>query len=157
PATALHTYGFDTLSNQGQGQTIAIVDAYDDPSIEADLGVFSQQTNLPPCSKANGCFQQVYASGKKPALNAGWTMEIALDVEWAHAIAPKANIVLVEAASNGMGDLFRAVDVAVQSGASAISMSWGAPENMTEAANDSHFAHNGVTFTVASGDNGSGV
>jgi subtilase family serine protease len=157
PTTVRHTYGFDLLSNQGQGQTIGIVDAYDDPNIEADLGVFNQQMGLPSCTKANGCFQHIYATGKKPAFTASWTMEIALDVEWAHAMAPKANIVLVEAASNGMGDLFHAVDVAVQSGASVITMSWGAGEGLMEAANDTHFAHNGVTFTASSGDQGSGV
>ena len=157
PTTVRHTYGFDLLSNQGQGQTIGIVDAYDDPNIEADLAVFNQQTGLPSCTKANGCFRQVYATGKKPALNASWTMEIALDVEWAHAMAPKANIVLVEAASNGMGDLYHAVDTAVQSGASVITMSWGGNESSMESASDTHFAHNGVTFTAASGDQGSGV
>jgi subtilase family serine protease len=157
PATVRHTYGFDLLSNQGQGQTIGIVDAYDDPNIEADLGVFSQQTGLPACTKANGCLRQVYANGSKPALNASWTMEIALDVEWAHAIAPKANIVLVEAASNGNSDLLHAVDVAVTSGASVVSMSWGSPENVFETSSDTHFSHNGITFTASSGDNGSGM
>jgi subtilase family serine protease len=157
PTTVQHTYGFDLLSNQGQGQTIAIVDAYDDPNITADLAVFSTQMGLPSCTTANGCFRQVYASGSRPALNAGWSMEIALDVEWAHAMAPKANIVLVEAASNGSGDLYHAVDVAVATGASVVSMSWGSPEIPWESGNDTHFAHNGITFTAASGDVGSGV
>jgi len=157
PTMVRHAYGFDLVSNQGAGQIIAIVDAYDDPNIEADLAVFNQQFSLAACTTANGCFRKVYASGSKPAANAGWAMEISLDVEWAHALAPQAKIVLVEAASNNMSDLFHAVDVAVQSGASVISSSWGCPEYSGERANDNHFAINGVTFTASSGDSGNGV
>jgi subtilase family serine protease len=157
PAVVRHAYGFDLVANQGAGQTIGIVDAYDDPNVEGDLGVFNKQFGLPSCTTANGCFRKVYAAGQKPAANANWSMEIALDVEWAHAMAPQAKIVLVEAASNRMGDLFHAVDVAVQNGASVVSASWGCPEYGGERGDDVHFAVNGVTFTVASGDNGNGV
>jgi subtilase family serine protease len=157
PAMVRHAYGFDLLTNQGAGQTIGIVDAYDDPNIEADLAVFGKQFGLPSCTTANGCFRKVYAAGRKPATDANWSMEIALDVEWAHAMAPQAKIVLVEAASNRMSDLFRAIDVAVQNGASVVSSSWGCPEYSGERGDDNHFAYNGVTFTVASGDNGNGV
>jgi subtilase family serine protease len=146
PAMVRHAYGFDLVSNQGAGQTIAIVDAYDDPNIESDLAVFNQQFGLAACTTANGCFRKIYASGSKPAANAGWAMEISLDVEWAHALAPQAKIVLVEAASNNTGDLLHAVDVAVQSGASVVSSSWGCPEYSGERGNDNHFAVNGVTF-----------
>jgi subtilase family serine protease len=157
PAMVRHSYGFDLVANQGAGQTIGIVDAYDDPNIEADLAVFNQQFGLAACSTANGCFRKVYAAGRKPATDAGWSMEIALDVEWAHALAPQAKIVLVESASNRMSDLYHAVDVAVQSGASVVSSSWGCPEYASERNDDNHFSHNGVTFTVSSGDNGNGV
>ncbi len=157
PTMVRHAYGFDLISNQGAGQTIAIVDAYDDPNIEADLAIFNQQFALAACSTANGCFRKVYATGSKPAANAGWSMEVSLDVEWAHALAPQAKIVLVEAASNSMNDLLHAVDVAVQNGASVVSSSWGCPEYSAERSNDNHFASNGVTFTASSGDNGNGV
>jgi subtilase family serine protease len=157
PAVVRHAYGFDKVTNQGAGQTIAVVDAYDDAHAEADLAVFSKQFGLAACTTANGCFSKVYATGQKPAANAGWAMEIALDVEWAHAIAPQARIVLVEAASNNLGDLYHGVDVAVRNGASVVSMSWGCPEYSGERGDDAHFASTGVTFTASSGDNGSGV
>jgi len=157
PGTVRHAYGFDALANQGKGQIIALVDAYDDPNAEADLAVFDRQFSLPDCTTANGCFRKIFAAGRKPSSDAGWSMEIALDVEWAHALAPQAKIILVEAASNRMSDLLRAVDVAVQNGASVVSASWGCPEYSGERGDDGHFSVNGVTFTVASGDNGTGV
>ncbi len=158
PARARHAYGFDLLANQGAGQTIGIVDAYDDPNIESDLSVFNTTFGLPACTSGNGCFQKIYASGTKPSTNAGWALEISLDVEWAHAIAPQAKIILVEAASNSFANLLHAVDVAVQSGASVVSMSWGGGEFSSETSFDSaHFSVNGVTFTASSGDSGNGV
>ncbi|HYL82651.1 MAG TPA: S8 family serine peptidase, partial [Candidatus Angelobacter sp.] len=157
PAQVRHAYGFDLVQNQGAGQVIGIVDAYDDPNIEADLGVFSRQFNLPACTSANGCFRKVYATGRKPVGNSNWGVEIALDVEWAHAIAPQATILLVEANSNSLADLFSAVDVAVRNGASAVSMSWTSGEFSGEIRQDTHFAVTGVTFLAASGDVGTGV
>jgi len=157
PAQTRHAYGFDLVANQGAGQTIGIVDAYDDPNIESDLGVFDTQFGLPACTSGNGCFQKIYAAGSKPRANAGWALEISLDVEWAHAIAPQAKIILVEAATNSFANLLSAVDVAVQHGASVVSMSFGGSEFSSETSNDSHFSVNGVTFTASSGDSGNGV
>jgi subtilase family serine protease len=157
PAQVRHFYGFDQITNQGAGQTIAIVDAFDDPNIESDLAVFSNQFGLPACTTANGCFKKIYASGSQPRKDAGWGLEIALDVEWAHAIAPAARIVLVEAATNSFVNLIQAVDVAVASGASAVSMSFGGSEFSSQTTYDPHFNHLGVTFTASSGDSGSGV
>jgi subtilase family serine protease len=157
PNAVRHAYGFDLLANQGKGQVLAIVDAFDDPNAEADLAVFDRQFGLPDCTTANSCFRKVYATGRKPAVDAGWSMEMALDVEWAHAMAPQARIILVEAASNRMNDLFSAINVAVQNGASVVSLSWGCPEYSAERGDDNHFAMNGVTFTAATGDSGSGV
>ena len=157
PAQIRHAYGFDLVSNQGAGQTIALVDAYDDPNAESDLAVFSHQFKLPVASTSNGFFRKVYASGHKPAVNANWSMEIALDVEWAHAIAPKATIILVEAASNNLSDLLKGVDVAVRNGATVVSMSWDTGEFSGEGNSDNHFVTNGVTFLAASGDAGTGV
>ena len=158
PARARHAYGFDLISNQGAGQTIGIVDAYDHPNIESDLGVFNSAFGLPPCTSSTGCFQKIYAQGIKPNTNSGWALEISLDVEWAHAIAPQAKILLVEAYSNSFTNLLQAVDVAVQHGASVVSMSWGGNEFSSETSYDSsHFSVNGVTFTASSGDSGNGV
>jgi subtilase family serine protease len=157
PPQIRHAYGFDLVSNQGAGQTIALVDAYDDPKAESDLAVFSQQFKLPVASTSNGFFRKVYATGHKPAANANWSVEISLDVEWAHAIAPKATIILVEAASNNLSDLLKGVDVAVRNGATVVSMSWDSGEFSGERNSDNHFVTNGVTFLAASGDSGTGV
>jgi len=157
PAQVRHFYGFDQIANKGAGQTIAIVDAFDDPNIESDLAVFSAQFGLPSCTTANGCFRKIYAAGSKPRADAGWSLEISLDVEWAHAIAPAAKIVLVEAATNSFANLIQAVDVAVASGASAVSMSFGGNEFASQTTYDAHFNVPGVTFTASSGDSGSGV
>jgi subtilase family serine protease len=157
PSQIRHAYGFDQMVNQGAGQTIGIVDAYDDPNAEADLGVFSAQFGLPACTSNNGCFRKVYGNGKKPVANANWAVEIALDVEWAHAIAPKATILLVETPSNSLSDLVNGAVVAVRNGASAVSMSWTAGEFSGETSMDKNFVSNGVTYLAASGDAGTGT
>jgi len=157
PGQVRHAYGFDQITNQGRGQTIGLVDAYDDPSIEADLGVFNAQFGLPACTSSNGCFRKVYVGGKKPVANANWAVEIALDVEWAHAMAPQANIVLVEARSNSLSDLIAASKAAVSNGASVVSMSWTTGEFSSEKNTDNSFLASGVTFLAASGDSGTGV
>ena len=159
PAQIGHGYGFDQIAGQGEGQTIAIVDAFDHPNIEQDLALFSSTFDLPDCTKRNGCFHKVYATGSKPDTNSIWAFEISLDVEWAHAIAPKANILLVEAASDQLSDLLAAVDVALASHLQprTVSMSWGLPEPLTEVTHDSHFVGKNVTFFASAGDSGHGV
>ena len=157
PAAVRHFYGFDQISNTGYGQIIAIVAAYDDPNIASDLSTFSSNYRLTTCTTSNGCFKKIYASGVKPATDATWSLEIALDVEWAHAIAPSAKIYLVEAASNSVADLLTAVDVAVKNGANVVSMSFGGPEFLGETNNDFHFTPAKVTFVAAAGDNGYGA
>lgn len=157
PVKVAKFYGIDQIINQGAGQTIAIVDAYDDPNIEADLGTFSKAFSLPVCTSGNGCFKKIYASGSKPSPNAGWALEMALDVEWAHAIAPQAKIILVEAASNSFANLMKAIDVAVKNGASVVSMSFGGSEFSSETSYDYHFNVPNVAFTASSGDSGYGV
>jgi len=148
-------YGFNLIKNYGAGQTIAIVDAYDDPNIEADFGTFNTTFKLPACTTANGCFKKIYQTGTKPpADTTGWTNEIAIDVDWAHVVAPLAKIILVEANSNSFADMYGSVDVAVQNGANVVSMSWSGPEYSTEINDDSHFTVTGVTFVAASGDGG---
>jgi subtilase family serine protease len=145
------------VTNQGAGQTIGIVDAYDDANVASDLEVFSAQFGLPACTSSNGCFRKVYSNGKQPAGNANWAVEISLDVEWAHAIAPKATILLVETPSNSLTDLVNGVTVAVRDGASAVSMSWTVGEFSGETSMDRNFVSNGVTYVAASGDAGTGA
>lgn len=157
PNQISHAYGFVNLSSQGKGQVIAIVDAFDDPNIETDLGVFNKRFGLPACTTKNGCFKKIYANGRKPKTDPGWAGEIALDVEWAHAMAPHAKIILVEAASDSMNDLFQAVEVAVKNGANVVSMSWGGSEFSGETEYDQVFNNPEVTFIASSGDNGTGV
>ncbi len=157
PAQVRHAYGFDQVTNQGAGQTIGIVDAYDDAKAESDLGVFSAQFGLPACTSSNGCFRKVYSNGKMPVANANWAVEIALDVEWAHAIAPKATILLVETPSNSLTDLVNGVTTAVRDGASTVSMSWTVSEFSGETSMDRNFVSNGVTYLAASGDAGTGA
>jgi hypothetical protein len=74
PSQIRHAYGFDLVTNQGAGQTIALVDAYDDANAANDLAVFSKQFNLPACTTASGCFRQLYSNGRKPSANANWAV-----------------------------------------------------------------------------------
>jgi len=155
PTTIKSAYGFPTSATAGTGQTIAIVDAYDDPSAESDLGVFDSTFSLPACTTANGCFKKVNQTGgtSYPSKNTGWALEISLDIQWAHAIAPGAKILLVEASSNSFANLLAAEDYA-KTHAQYVSNSWGGSEFSGEAANDGHFAQSGVSFFVSSGDAG---
>lgn len=143
-------------SSGGQG-TIAIVGAYDDPQIEKDLNVFSGQFNLPDCTAKNGCFEKHTFGATKT--NSGWAMETSLDVEWAHAIAPNAKILLVEAKTPSGANLLQAVDYAAsRADVTAISMSWGGPEFPEEVSLDSHFkSKSGAVFFASSGDDGWGA
>ncbi len=168
PSQIRHVYGFDLLSCTfsgtfgstslcGAGQTVAIVDAFDDPVIESDLGTFSSQFGLPSCTTANSCFTKATPQGA-PRTNRGWALEISLDVEWVHAIAPGAKILLVESFTNSFTNLFGAVDFAAsQAGVHQVSMSWGGGEFSAESSSDSHFSVSGVTFTASSGDGGHGI
>jgi subtilase family serine protease len=149
--------GYNLTATGSSGTTIGIVDAYDDPNIESDLGVYSTQFNLPACTTANGCFKKVNQTGgtSYPAKNAGWALEISLDVEIAHAICPNCHILLVEATTNSFANLLTAEDYAVGH-ATIVSNSWGGGESSSETSNDSHF-HIGVPITFSSGDGGYGV
>lgn len=155
PQTIKSAYNFPTSVTAGAGKTIAIVDAYDDPTAESDLAVFSGQYGLPACTTANGCFKKVDQNGGSnyPRKDAGWALEISLDIQWAHAIAPGAKILLVEAATNSFTNLLAAEDYA-KTHSNYVSNSWGASEFSSEATYDSHFAQSGVSFFVSSGDSG---
>jgi len=142
-------------------QTIAIVDAFDDPNIESDLAVYNSTFGLPPCTTANGCFLKVNqngsASGPFPRTNSGWALEISLDVEIAHAICQNCKIILVEADSNSFANLSAAVDMAARLGANVISDFFFNDKSSTETASDVHYNHPGAAITASSGDNGFGV
>src|SRR5947209_620221 len=164
PAQVRHAYGFDQISlpggvaGDGSGTTIAIVDAFDDPTAASDLRVFDKQFGLPDpaFSKIN------QRGGSAPPQAIGiWGDQIALDVEWAHAMAPGAKLLLVEADDNSSDNLFAAVDYAArQPGVVAVSMSWGATlgEDLTETDYDWHFQtpsdQPGVACVTASGNTG---
>jgi subtilase family serine protease len=167
PASLACVYGFvpqvpgcpiasTTIVPTGGWGTIALVDAYDDSTAEADLGVFSATFGLPACTTANGCFSRVFATGKKPDTNTGWQLEETLDIEWAHAMAPNAKIVLVEAATSSNSDLLVAEAVASQivsaNGGGEISNSWGGTEDPTETSRDSYFTTPGIVYLASAGD-----
>ncbi len=155
PDTIKSVYNFYKKNKAGAGKTIAIVDAFDAPNAESDLNVFSAQFNLPPCTKANGCFRKVNESGGKsyPEHDTGWEREISLDIQWAHAIAPGAKILLVEATNARLAHFLIAEDYA-RKHAPYVSNSWGGGEFPDEANNDSHFIQPGVSFFFSSGDSG---
>jgi subtilase family serine protease len=165
PGQIKHAYGFDQITTAdgslpGTGQTIAIVAAYDNPTIAADLATFNAAFGLPDAPS----FTKVSQTGSPtdlPGSDAAWSLESALDVQWAHAIAPGADILLVQANSPSLTDLLSAVDYArSQPGVSVVSMSWGGPEFPGQQSLDSVFTtpegHPGVTFVAASGDAGAG-
>ncbi|MGA9529669.1 MAG: S53 family peptidase [Terriglobales bacterium] len=138
----------------GGSETIVIVDAYDYSSAAADLKTFSTTYGLPTPK-----FTKTYASGKKPAdaCSSGWEGEESLDIEWAHAMAPHAAIVLMEAASDSTTDMFNAVTaanayIAKHGGKGEISMSWGTDEYSGETALDSYFTQKDVVYFASSGD-----
>lgn len=131
--------------------TIALIDAYYDADAETDLNVFSSQFGLRQCTTANGCFRQVNLGGSTP----GWEDEQSLDIEWAHAMAPNANILLVEAASGSLTDLLTAVQYAttiVSQTGGIISGSWSFSEFQGEASLDGTYQHSGLIYIASAGD-----
>ena len=155
PATVQSVYGFPTSLTAGAGKTIAIVDANDDPTAESDLGGFSGQYGLPACTTGNGCFTKVDQTGgtSYPSVDPGWALEISLDIQWAHAIAPGAKILLVEANSASFSDLTTAEQYATGH-AQYVSNSWGGQESFLDVLFDSYFSAPGVSVFASSGDSG---
>jgi subtilase family serine protease len=161
-ATVYNLSGLSPASGAGAGQIIAIVDAFHDPNALSDLNKFNGQYGYPALStctslsQAGACFLQSEPSSGTPQVNAGWVLEESLDIEWAHAEAPSAKIVLVEAASNSFANLFSAVVAANNLGATEVSMSWGGGESSSETSTDADMAHAGTFYTASSGDSGHG-
>ncbi len=159
PAQVETAYGLGGLTLGGQaangaGQTIAIVDGYNDPNIQTELAVFDSTNNLP----APPSLRVVNEVGTAalPMTDASWAQEEALDVEWAHALAPAASIVLVEAYSGTIPDLMTGVQTAAGiAGVSVVTMSWSGNEGLYYVPYyDTLFATPGITFVAASGDSG---
>jgi subtilase family serine protease len=159
PAFLQSAYDAPSATN-GSGQTVAIVDAYDAPHIEADLAMYRARFQLPACTTVNGCFKKVDQNGgtQYPAGNTNWAEETSLDVQMVSALCPRCHILLVEANTATIDDLGAAVKKAVELGANVVSNSYGAAEWSAEAGADSmYFDHPGVAIVASSGDSGYGV
>ena len=173
PAEIRKAYGFDQLSigngsvaADGRGQTIAIVDAFDAPTIASDLATFDSQFGI----AAPPSFKIVNQTGGStlPTPDSGWAGEISLDVEWSHAMAPGANILLIETQSDSWSDLMAgAIYARTVPSVSVVSMSWGGSEffqftdggeTASQASFDADFTtptgRQGITFIAAAGDSG---
>ena len=157
PADIQAAYGLAgaTTSTAITGKTVAIVDAYDDPSAEKDLGVYRSQFGLPACTTANGCFKKVNQSGNSsmPRGNGGWGQEISLDLDMVSSACPNCHILLVEASSASFANLGAGVNTAAKLGAAAISNSYGGSDSSATDA----YNHPGIAVTASTGDNGYGV
>lgn len=149
-------------SSGGKGETVAIVDAFDDPTAETDLDYYRSFWGLPTCTTANGCFHKVNQEGLPedyPSVNSDWDGEISLDLDMVSAICPNCQIVLVEANSNMQSDLSAAENTAYQYGPVAISNSYSGDEGLPgspfyTSAESSSYDHPGTAITVATGDAG---
>ena len=146
-------------STAGAGQTVAIVDAYDDPYAESDLAKYRSQFGLPACTTANGCFRKVNQTGGTtyPAANSSWSQEISLDLDMVSAVCPNCHILLVEATNTGFANLGTAVNTAASLGAQAISNSYGGTDTSSDSPYDSYYNHPGHAVTVSTGDYGYGI
>jgi subtilase family serine protease len=145
------------LTGGGAGQTVAIVDAYDDPNAEADLGVYRAHYGLPACTTANGCFRKLNQNGvhgSYPQANSGWGQEISLDLDMVSAICPNCHIILVEASSATFSALGTSVNTAVSAGANTVSNSYGGGES---GASNPDYNHPGHVITASAGDSGTGA
>ncbi|MDT4938976.1 MAG: hypothetical protein QOG80_2647 [Pseudonocardiales bacterium] len=155
PADIQSAYKLTTSA--GAGKTVAIVDAYNDPTAEADLSVYRSNYGLAPCTTANGCFRKVSQTGSTtalPATDAGWATEISLDVDMVSASCPACKILLVEAGSSSFANLGVAVNYAAsQAGVVAISNSYGGSDSGPLSA----YNHPGIAITASTGDAGYGV
>jgi subtilase family serine protease len=158
PADIQAAYGLP--ASGGDGATVAIVDAFDDPNAEADLATYRSTYGLPECSTDNGCFSKVGQSGTSalPTPDKGWAEEISLDLDMVSAACPGCHILLVEADDSSMTNLGESVNTAVSLGAKYVSNSYGGGESSADTSYDStYFDHPGVAITVSAGDSGYGT
>ena len=155
PADIRSAYALGSAS--GAGRTVAIVDAYDDPTAESDLGVYRSQYGLTACTTANGCFRKVNQTGgtKYPRTNSGWATEISLDLDMVSATCPDCHILLVEASSASFANLSAGVNYAATQGVSAISNSYGGSD--ASQSSQAGYDHPGIAVTASTGDSGYGT
>jgi subtilase family serine protease len=156
--TQLRT-AYSLASSGGSGQTVAIVDAYDDPNAESNLNTYRSTFGIAACTTANGCFRKVNQSGgtTPPAADPGWAEEISLDLDMVSAICPNCHILLVEASSPTLTNLGTAVNTAVRLGATEVSNSYGGSESGTSSYASRYYNHPGVAVTASAGDDGYAV
>ena len=162
PATALGPAQIKAaynLPDGGQGQTVAIVDAFGASTVESDLAVYRQHYGLPACTSANGCFRKTDQTGGAdyPADDKGWAEETSLDVDAVSSACPQCHILLVEATSNSTDDLGAAEKTAVSLGAKYVSNSYGIPNEFAGEQADTDYDHPGVAIVASSGDTGNVV
>ncbi|MFF4802751.1 peptidase S8 [Streptomyces sp. NPDC001351] len=162
PSDIQSAYGLtDAASSNGSGETVAIVDAYDDPNAEADLATYRDYYGLSACTTDNGCFSKVSQTGSTtslPTADSGWAGEISLDLDMVSATCPNCNILLVEAKSASDANLGTAVNEAVKLGAKFVSNSYGGSESSSDTTYDSsYYKHPGVAITASAGDSGYGA
>ena len=157
PADLQSAYNLPTTG--GSGQTVAVVDAGDDPLAEADLAVYRTTYGLPPCTTANGCFTKANQSGHSSPLpaDAGWAGEISLDLDLVSAACPGCRILLLEADADDLADLASSVSTAVALGATVVSNSYGSQESSAMLPLQADYVHPGVAIVAASGDGGYGI
>ncbi|QKG25088.1 S53 family peptidase [Actinomadura verrucosospora] len=159
PSELQDAYNLPSKAN-GKGQTVAIVDAYDDPNAESDLAAYRSFYGLPPCTTANGCFRKYNQRGETknyPDPDRDWAGEIALDIDMVSAICPNCHIALVEADSNSNDDLAGAVSTAATTwltGAKYISNSYGSPESSSSPDRNADYVAEGIAVTASAGDSG---
>jgi hypothetical protein len=163
PSDLQAAYGLPSGS-RGKGQTVAVIDAYDDPTAESDLATYRSTFSLPPCTASNGCFRKVNETGGTiyPHSDSGWSLEISLDLDMVSAVCPNCHIILVEADTTGSLDLARAANEGIQLGAKFESNSYTSTNSTTglaeefggETGLDQYYDHPGTVITASAGDNG---
>jgi subtilase family serine protease len=150
-------YSLPTATFPSSTQTVAVVDAFNDPTAEADLAVYDKQYGLPECTTADGCFRKLNQEGRTsplPTTEGGWATEISLDVQMAHAICQSCHVMLVEANNTSFPSLGAAVDAAVSAGATVVSNSYGGAEDSSYSMYNAPYDHPGVVITASAGDCG---
>ena len=167
------------LAQYGAGQTIYVIDAFDDPMVASELAAFNQLFGLPSCTtrtlatnaklplaapSSNSCdFYKIQSTStgtmtaSAPSYDANWAVEIAMDVQWAHAIAPLARIVLIESPNATFPAMTGAIQLANQMGSGVVSMSFATAEGSFALTSDSNFQAKGMSYFAATGDSGEAV
>jgi len=156
PSDLATAYDFSSTAT-GTGQTVAIVDAYNDPNIDSDLQTFDAEYGLSTCSEANGCLTVVNQTGGStlpPDDTTGWSGEESLDVETVHAVCQNCKIILIEATSASDANMAAAVDEAVALKANEISNSYGGFEAGMTSSVRAAYNHAGIVITASAGDDG---